>query len=165
MAKSGAASQGMGCQDCHMPEGAHTFPGAHDVDLLRRSLNATVRQVGQTYAVTLHASGIGHRVPTGDPFRRVVFELVNAEHVVYSHTLWRHYRMGEESFDLVEDTTIATPEKGLDTTHGLIAEPTQEPTGWRLWMYFGDQRFENKLEPHQVRSLIASGKLGGQSVP
>ncbi|MEW5851790.1 MAG: multiheme c-type cytochrome [Myxococcota bacterium] len=63
------------CVDCHMPEGSHAFPGAHDVEMLQRALTVDVERLGDICVISLAATRVGHRVPTGDLFRRVDVEL------------------------------------------------------------------------------------------
>jgi hypothetical protein len=63
------------CQDCHMPNGAHTFPGGHDLELLRRAVAIEVAPSEKGVTIHLSSRGAGHRVPTGDPFRRLYVEI------------------------------------------------------------------------------------------
>lgn len=154
---SGAAADGLRCQDCHMPKGAHTFPGAHSQSLLSESLSVQARQGAGGLELTVSAAGVGHRVPTGDPFRRLVVELLEGDEVVYFHQLLRKHGRTEESWYLQEDTTLPTPREGLDTSRSWTLAVPGNPDSWRLWMYFGDRRFEEQLEDHQVRQLVASG--------
>jgi hypothetical protein len=69
------ASVAQRCQDCHMPNGAHRFPGGHDLELLRRTVAIEVAANEGGVAIHLSARGAGHRVPTGDPFRRLYVEI------------------------------------------------------------------------------------------
>jgi Cytochrome c554 and c-prime len=80
---SDAAREGRDCLDCHMPfvaEGearhrSHRLVGAGDPDLVREALIASaaarVRPEGLEITVTLTPGEVGHRVPTGDMFRRL----------------------------------------------------------------------------------------------
>ena len=69
------------CVDCHMPvtgAGAerhhrHDASASRDPALLRRSLLASARLLGPgSLEVTLKTRGVGHAMPTGDMFRRLV---------------------------------------------------------------------------------------------
>jgi hypothetical protein len=157
---SGAAVEGIQCQGCHMPKGAHTFPGAHDHDLLKDSLSVLLILGDDGYELTVSARGVGHNVPTGDPFRRLVVELLAGDQVLVQQDLSREHRMTESSFELVADHTLPTPQKGLSTSRTWVVEPASRPDRWRMWMYYGDRRFESKLQAHQIRSLIDEGLVG-----
>ena len=74
--RSPSAAAGRTCQDCHMRAGDHHFPGGHDRALLEASVRVRVERVTpDRVRVTLAARSVGHRLPTGDPFRRFVVEL------------------------------------------------------------------------------------------
>jgi hypothetical protein len=156
---SGAAADGLRCQDCHMPEGAHTFPGAHSQALLANSLSVQARKGDEGLELTVSARGVGHRVPTGDPFRRLVVELLEGDEVVYFHQLLRKHGRDDESWYLREDTTLPTPTTGLDSSRSWILAVPGNPEAWRLWMYYGDKRFEKQLEQEHVRQLVAEGAV------
>ena len=60
-----AARGGKGtCRSCHMPDGSHDVRGAHDAELLGRSL-VVGAEVG---AVVVESRGVGHDLPSGDVF-------------------------------------------------------------------------------------------------
>jgi hypothetical protein len=59
------------CRGCHMKRGSHLFPGAHDRELLARSIE--VRAKGR--ALAIRSIGVGHRMPTGDLFRHLVVQV------------------------------------------------------------------------------------------
>ena len=54
------------CVDCHMPNGSHAFPGAHDRKMLAESINVNIRQQNQQVVFQLSANNVGHHLPTGD---------------------------------------------------------------------------------------------------
>lgn len=67
------------CADCHMPRLAggrrdHRFLASRDPELLRRSLRVRAARDGDTARLTLEPGSVGHAVPTGDLFRRLVVE-------------------------------------------------------------------------------------------
>jgi hypothetical protein len=80
---SDAARDGIGCVDCHMPwisggdarHRSHRLLGAGDPALVREAIvaTATARRLaeGLEVTVTLAPCDVGHRVPTGDMFRRL----------------------------------------------------------------------------------------------
>jgi hypothetical protein len=76
-AESGYAATS--CADCHMPRLAdgrrdHRFAGSRDPELLRRALKVTAGRDGGAVKLTLEPGWVGHAVPTGDLFRRLVVE-------------------------------------------------------------------------------------------
>lgn len=80
---SDAARDGIGCVDCHMPwvsdgdarHRSHRLVGAGDPGLVRDAIVATASAralaEGLEVTVTLAPGEVGHRVPTGDMFRRL----------------------------------------------------------------------------------------------
>ena len=62
--KSRHASDGVTCQDCHMPEGSHRFLGIHDPGMLRRGLVLDVMRTPDGIVATLVNRGAGHALPT-----------------------------------------------------------------------------------------------------
>ncbi len=109
-----SARSGKNCQQCHMPTGSHNFLGGHDAALVRRTVNARVARLpsGQI-RVTLRATAAGHRVPTGDPFRRLCVELCQ-EPVCTQPTqrilFWRVFAKSGDRFVLDYDLAIPPPQ-------------------------------------------------------
>jgi len=63
------ADQGVTCQSCHMPDGAHRWRGIHDPAMVRKGVSASLRAEGDGaggYRVTAAVanSGAGHKLPT-----------------------------------------------------------------------------------------------------
>lgn len=76
--ESAAAAQA--CIDCHMPPArGHAFPGAYDVDMLRRALKIDARREGVEVVLSLQPGAVGHAVPTGDLFRRLEISLTTRD--------------------------------------------------------------------------------------
>ncbi|MCA9712061.1 MAG: hypothetical protein KDK70_39865, partial [Myxococcales bacterium] len=80
--RSRAAVRGQTCVDCHMPatpagDGprSHRLRDTHDPELLARALTVRARAQrapeGVVVELRLSAGQVGHRVPTGDMFRRL----------------------------------------------------------------------------------------------
>jgi hypothetical protein len=69
---SPAASRGLQCQDCHMPDRRHLWRGIHDLEMVRSGVTVNVvtdrpryRPGDQVEArITLTATGVGHHFPT-----------------------------------------------------------------------------------------------------
>ncbi len=60
------------CQQCHMPDKAHSFRGAYDVDYLHGALSLRVERERGRWVAVVESRGVGHAFPTGDVFRHLV---------------------------------------------------------------------------------------------
>ena len=58
------AEQGISCQSCHMPDGAHLFRGIHDPDTVKQGLTISTRTTDSSVDLVVQSTGIGHRFPT-----------------------------------------------------------------------------------------------------
>ena len=67
------------CQSCHMPGGDHRFRGAHDLAFFRGALDFSVTPGPKGWEIVLSNTGVGHNVPTGDIFRRLVVEHLSTD--------------------------------------------------------------------------------------
>ncbi len=107
---SAAARRGRACQACHMPGGAHRFPGGRDRALLDGSFALTVERAGPgRVRARLAAAGAGHRVPTGDPFRRLVLELCGddaCDPPLARARFARGFRKAPDGWALAADTAV-----------------------------------------------------------
>lgn len=115
------------CQQCHMEKGSHRFPGGHDVALLRETISARLLRLpsGQLQ-VTLTAHKAGHRVPTGDPFRRIVLKLYRDRgqaEPLQRYAFGRQFRRppgaAADAWTLAQDTSIPPPQAGQSASHVL----------------------------------------------
>jgi hypothetical protein len=97
------------CMSCHMDEHGHRFPGAHDLELLRASIDFVVREG----VLELRSIGVGHRLPTGDLFRHLILEIDDGG---WKPIAWigRRFEVVEEGGRhvkrMAEDTTLAPGE-------------------------------------------------------
>lgn len=71
------------CTSCHMPRGAdghrdHRFDVSRNEALLRRAIDVKARRTTEGLAVDLVTKDVGHAMPTGDLFRRMLV-VVHAE--------------------------------------------------------------------------------------
>ncbi|MDX2089845.1 MAG: multiheme c-type cytochrome [Kofleriaceae bacterium] len=78
-----AMRQGTQCQDCHMQDRAHTFPGVHDPVMFERAVTLSARAHAKDGAITVVAelanTGAGHAVPTtATPAAWLRIELLDA---------------------------------------------------------------------------------------
>jgi mono/diheme cytochrome c family protein len=119
------------CQSCHMPQLHHGFAASRDPAMLRAAIVATAsRPEPGRVEVTLGLGEVGHAFPTGDPFRRIVVELLAAEdgawEVVDGEALTRTIGTGRDP-GLYRRRTVAhdnrigaadfTPTLTFDTSH------------------------------------------------
>ncbi|MBI5610726.1 MAG: hypothetical protein HY902_17750 [Deltaproteobacteria bacterium] len=149
---SRAAAQGLTCPDCHMPKVAvdggiavasHAF-AATTAETLRSAVAATVQSDARagtlTWTVELTAKHAGHKVPTGDVFRRLQWCLFEpAGKVVatldYGRT-WRSRRAVDRrngpylSRTLVRDTRL--PADGTPVTRAAQVADLPGLWRWRL---------------------------------
>jgi hypothetical protein len=149
--QSSYADRGVSCQDCHMPEGRHTWRGIHDRAMVRQGLSVALsgEPLGEDgFRVTGEVvnSGAGHKLPTYltpkvfvrllliDPQGRVQRQLDRA--VIG----WKaDVEMTREIFD-----TRLDPGEGV--TLSAKVERPQQP-GWQaaLWVDVAPQRHYERL--------------------
>ncbi len=65
---SQAARDGKGCAACH----DHAARSGHEAAALAAALQVEVKRLGGRIVARVSAPGVGHAVPTGDPFRRLL---------------------------------------------------------------------------------------------
>ena len=67
------------CASCHLPERGghrdHRFAVSRNISLLRASLSMVARRTADGLAITLTTHDVGHAMPTGDLFRRLVVKV------------------------------------------------------------------------------------------
>lgn len=133
------------CQDCHMPEGAHIFRGAHDREWLKQSVQ--VRQRGDR--LRLRTRGVGHHLPTGDLFRRITVQADAGEGFVLLATYGKQWALVEESGvpikRLVGDTTLAPD----------VWAEVSLPTGWQRWRV----RYHYGSTGDEARQILPADQL------
>jgi D-alanyl-D-alanine dipeptidase len=142
------------CQSCHMPDGDHAMHGAHDLELLRRSIAVAVAPSADGRAVTfaLSSAGVGHRFPTGDLFRSLTLEVRDVGQGD-DDGAWRTVDRVGRSFETRMDgvtlaahkietanTTLVPGEPRLVTVD--VADARATPLAWRLRYHYGSERDE-----------------------
>ena len=161
-AGSQAAAEGQTCQTCHLPAGRHTFAGGHDLDLVRRALRVSVVPTDAGADVTLRASGVGHRLPTGDPCRRLELQLCadpDCDQVVGRARFGRTFAPTDTTWELVDDTTIPPATPTTPAERRLLVPISAPPVAWRLWTRWVDPRTEPALTPDQASALLGAGPV------
>lgn len=131
---SPAAREGQTCASCHLK--GHRFPGAHDPELVRSAL--TVR--AEPGALVLQTTdALGHRLPTGDPFRRLEIRLcadVPCTDVrVRRSAVVVHQPDADGWLRVVSDTRLGPPGSGSDTLEVPWADGVR---GWDVRLLLAD---------------------------
>lgn len=157
-ADSLAALEGRTCVSCHA-DGDHRMTGAHDPDRVRGALRITVEPREEGLRMVLVTKGVGHRLPTGDGFRRLVVEACADEtcaDVIARRVLGR--RFDGPAWHLVEDRWLPPDD---EVTIDLAAPGAR---GWRVSYAYGDPLLEPLLAPEDRGFVVASGAvpLAGQ---
>ncbi|AKI98748.1 cytochrome c554/c'-like protein [Archangium gephyra] len=161
------------CQDCHMPAGSHAFAGGHDATLVRKALEVEVRADGATRVLaTVRSRGVGHAVPTGDPFRRLRLLLcadVECTRVLGSAVFARGLEPTARAYRVVQDTRIPPPTLQAPSPSRTLEIPLAAPlppgATWRLVRHHADPRHEPRLPPGEVSLEVARGTLSLPAQP
>lgn len=141
------------CAGCHMPwagEGSarhrsHRFAASRDPAVLRASLQIAASRRAGVVALRLEPAAVGHAVPTGDLFRRLLVEAeaidAAGEAVSYDvRTLGRRFERRRQSslqsrqIEVGDDRPGAPgrPEAGVLVELELGAEADAYPVRWRV---------------------------------
>jgi hypothetical protein len=141
------------CQDCHE---AHNPPGPHDVKSLRAALRATATRVGDEVRIALTPAAVGHRFPTGDPFRRLRLELCRDEActaVVAARELERQVRATHDGWEIAQDLTL--PPEGL-----TVAVHAAQARFVRLSYRYAARSSEAQLEEAEREAVLFTQSIG-----
>ncbi len=155
---SGAAARGEDCAACHFPDGDHRAPGAHDGALLRSALRVDVTRDDGGVVATVSADA-PHRVPTGDPFRRLEL-LLCADSACASpletFTLRRRFDRTATTWRLREDTTLPP---STTAASARSWRTSVDAAWWVLRVRYGDRALEADLAPADVGEDLLSGPV------
>lgn len=127
------------CTDCHDP---HRAPGAHDVERVRKALSIAVVATGSGTRATLTSDHVGHAVPTGDPFRRLVLEIcadLACTRPTDRHVLERSLVEHDTGWAVRDDTRIPPPVGGPTASITVDLAPGR---AWRLFHRYADPRHD-----------------------
>lgn len=166
-ATSTAADRGQSCQDCHMGEHGHAFPGAHRPELVRELLQVSVQVEGPVARFVVAAPGAAHRVPTGDPFRRLVLrtcEDAACEAVVDQVDLRRVFALTGQSWELATDRTVP-PETARAPAERVLELSAAGASWWVLDYRFADPDHEAALPPAEVGYRVMGSGLQTSDIP
>lgn len=135
------------CQDCHRQ---HAYPGAHDPELLRRSLSVRTAALGpERQQLELRSVDVGHHFPTGDLFRHLRVEVERDGRYELVATIGRSFELvsgpGEPTKRLSEDNTLVPGEPRL------IAVAASAGQRWRIvYRYTSAANPPSQVQPDQL---------------
>lgn len=176
--RSDAARDGIGCIDCHMPwvgdgearHRSHRLVGAGDPGLVRQAVvaTATARSIagGLEVTVTLAPGEVGHRVPTGDMFRRLRVAAWNDGSEPVERWLGREFAQLPASDDRgfrlrpAFDDRIPAPGDGEPVRVRLVlpdARARQARWSVELHRMPPEQARARGLDPERLRTPVAEG--------
>ncbi len=146
------------CQDCHMPDGEHRFPGAHDRTMLQRALTVDVSSDGATVTLALATTeAVAHKVPTGDPFRRLRVALcadADCQTLLWSHHLGVSHEHRDGVLRVARDTRL---EPGGQWRVTLPLPPGAQH--WQVALLYGEVQWTPLLPPEEQLGVVYQGVL------
>jgi len=171
------------CADCHMPwtgDGAgrhrsHVFAASRDPALLQRSLRVEATREPGVVVLRLVPAAVGHAVPTGDLFRRLLVEAgaTDAAGIVVGHdarALGRRFERRHESSLRTVQVEVADDRPGAPASReadgasvvslDLGPEADAYPVRWRV--------VHQRVEFHRSDDVVIAGELelaGGDLPP
>ncbi len=154
------------CQTCHMQNGSHRFPGGHDVEWLRQTLSARIWwESERVLRVLVRARGIGHKFPTGDPFRRLQADVCEDPEcakplVSFSFGIFFQERNGRQV--LVRDTAIPPPQgRELESERSIRyrMRAVHTPLFWRLRYAYAAPSTEHELSSDDIAVEVGRGQV------
>jgi hypothetical protein len=168
-ASSRAAAEGLTCQGCHMGGAGHQFPGAHTPGYVAGAVSVTFEVAPEGVLVAeLRSRGVGHRVPTGDPFRRLRLLLcrdAGCGAPLATRTLARSFQSRPDGVQAGRDTTIpvetATTEPVRRFKFRLDGFPGPLPgvLYWRLDSLLAEPELEGLVPPELLRQEVHRGTV------
>jgi hypothetical protein len=168
-ARSRAAAEGRTCQGCHMGEAGHHFPGAHTPGYVAGALSVTFQgEPGRALVAEVRARGVGHRVPTGDPFRRLRLQLCRDEgcaQPLATRLLSRRFAWTPRGAQPSGDTTVpvetetTAPVRRWTFPLSTLPGPLPEVLHWRLDYLLAEPELEALVPPEALRQEVHRGTV------
>ncbi|MBL8915872.1 MAG: hypothetical protein JNM17_34555 [Archangium sp.] len=142
------------CKQCHLSKG-HAISGGHDLALVASALELITRRDGEELEVVLRNRGVPHRVPTGDPFRALRFELLDdLGLVVASERFGRDITRGPDGWQVTRDTTVPAGQGEVRAT----LRPRRPATRYRLMLIYVGTTTARAV-PAEAESVVLEGEL------
>jgi hypothetical protein len=152
-----------------MGEHGHAFVGPHTPGLVAETVAVAAERVDDhRVRATLTASGAAHRIPSGDPFRRMVFEACGdpaCAEVVGHASVRRVFEPDATSWRLFADLTIPPERPHAPARLELDVPTTRAAVAWRLVWHHGEARFEATLPPDEVGFVVHQGVFEAATTP
>jgi hypothetical protein len=134
---------------------------------VRGALEVEVRAAEPTRVlVTVRSRGVGHALPTGDPYRRLLLTLcadADCTRVLGSAVFQRSLESTARAFRLAEDTRVPPPTAATPfparTLEIPLAAPLPPGATWRLVRHHADPRHESRLPPEEAFLEVARGPV------
>jgi len=146
------------CVDCHMRTG-HRMPGGHDVEWVRGALEVSVEARRADHVrVRLRSRAVGHAMPTGDPFRRLVVQLCATQSCAQplKEIFFGRRFDAKQNGKLVAETTIpARGERQLDVT------TPERAAFWRVVFRYAAIGTDRELDDDEREQEITHGIITG----
>jgi len=166
------ARAGIGCRDCHMPDGSHEFKGIHDPGMSRKALEVKVRRRREGIEIRLRNVGAGHVLPTyATPRIRVVLHRGDPPGEDPVHSIQRQLRRHPDLGWTEPADTRLRPDQEVRLTRAL--EPGEDAVVTVLVepdAFYHEQVYPNlleaigeELEPVSLRMLRAAQRRTGQT--
>ena len=153
------------CQSCHMPKRdggrSHAFAVASDPALLQRALVAHAERTDRGIAFDLAPGEVGHALPTGDLFRRlvVIADSEGEDHRLLGHAsraLARHFRFDEAKVQQeIADDRVQGPQR---IELPLTGSRNAEVITWRIEWQRVSAMHEDEADVAE-RVVIAQGAI------
>lgn len=170
---SRAAARGASCQECHMAQGSHAFPGAHTPGWVAQALSVSFQREGARLIADVRArEAAGHAIPTGDPFRRLRLRLCRdaaCAEPLATRVLMRRFeaRPESEGWWLGEDTRIPEETQSTAPVRRLEFPLPPRPPGvlyWRLDYLLAEPELEGSVEPEFLSLSLQQGSFTPSSL-
>ncbi len=146
------------CADCHMAKG-HRMPGGHDRELVRAALDVSVEARPRNQVrVRLASRGVGHAVPTGDPFRRLALQLcvtAACEAPLKEVFFGRRFDAARNGRLVAETTVPASGERRV------VVTTAERARYWRLVYRYAAIGTDRELDDDEREQEITHGTLDG----
>lgn len=149
------------CIDCHMPKKSHEFLGAYSVEFLQKGLSLRVRKKSRGCEIAIKNVGAGHRIPTGDLFRELRFEISEESNFSNSEVLRRFSRrwMQAKKGDIVglrevANTTLAP----MREEKIWIGKSNRKKLFYRLRYHYTSAHYENIFQLNEMPITIYKGE-------
>jgi len=119
------------CASCHLPDGDHQTLGARDHAFVRGALEVDWSGTGADRVARVRARGVGHRVPTGDPFRQLLLEVGAGDQVLDRARFGRAVDGTGDDLTVRFDTRLPAPSPGA-ISEKTVRLDADGASWWRL---------------------------------